>query len=206
MSELKVCNDKKASLLGAFFVIMGVRKALESEKFFMKQTDKKALGQAKGLLTALQKKEYVEDFFGMSLTGSLADDGYQFKARLFGDDYLQYRAFLELFLQSPKTARLLTLALLRYEQLSDAFSFEDMNAYADTVTYLTNLGDEIESLSDEIDSYKDAVGFLYGRDGFSDMDVQHALTTKECSLGLLKTLYRKAEHNLVDDLGGEDEC
>ena len=92
----------------------------------MEQTDKKALGQAKGLLTALQKKEYVEDFFGMSLTGSLADDGYQFKARLFGDDYLQYRAFLELFLQSPKTARLLTLALLRYEQLSDDFSFEDM--------------------------------------------------------------------------------
>lgn len=172
----------------------------------MEQTDKKALGQAKGLLTALQKKEYVEDFFGMSLTGSLADDGYQFKARLFGDDYLQYRAFLELFLQSPKTARLLTLALLRYEQLSDDFSFEDMNTYADTVTYLTNLGDEIESLSAEIAAYKDAVGFLYGRDGFSDPDVQHALTTKECSLGLLKTIYRKVERNLVDELGGEDEC
>ena len=172
----------------------------------MKQTDKKALGQAKGLLTALQKKEYVEDFFGMSLTGSLADDGYQFKARLFGDDYLQYRAFLELFLQSPKTARLLTLALLRYEQLSDDFSFEDMNTYADTVTYLTNLGDEIESLSDEIDSYKDVVGFLYGREGFSDPEVQHALTTKECSLGLLKTIYRKVETNLVDDLGGDEIC
>ena len=26
------------------------------------------------------------------------------------------------------------------------FSFEDMNVYADKVTYLTNLGDEIESL------------------------------------------------------------
>lgn len=172
----------------------------------MKQTDKKALGQAKGLLTALQKKEHVEDFFGMSLTGSLADDGYQFKARLFGDDYLQYRAFLELFLQSPKTARLMTLALLRYEQLSDAFSFEDMNAYADKVTYLTNLGDEIEDLSTEIAAYKDAVGFLYGREGFEDMDVQHALTTKECSLGLLKTLYRTVEHDLVDDLGGDEIC
>lgn len=172
----------------------------------MKQTDKKALGQAKGLLTALQKKGHVEDFFGMSLTGSLADDGYQFKARLFGDDYLQYRAFLELFLQSPKTARLLTLALLRYEQLSDDFSFEDMNTYADTVTYLTNLGDEIESLSTEIDSYKDVVGFLYGREGLEDVDVQHALTTKECSLGLLKTIYRTVEHDLVDDLGGDDEC
>ena len=98
------------------------------------------------------------------------------------------------------------MALLRYEQLSDAFSFEDMNAYADKVTYLTNLGDEIESLSDEIDSYKDAVGFLYGREGFSDPEVQHALTTKECSLGLLKTIYRKVERNLVDELGGEDEC
>ena len=169
----------------------------------MKQTDKKALGQAKGLLTALQKKEQVDDFFGMSLTGSLADDGYQFKARLFGDDYLQYRAFLELFLQSPKTARLITLALLRYEQLSDDFSFEDMNTYADKVTYLTNLGDEIESLSDEIDSYKDAVGFLYGREG---LEVQHALTTKECSLGLLKTIYCTVEHDLVDDLGGDELC
>ena len=175
-------------------------------EFFMKQTDKKVLGQAKGLLTSLQKKEGLDDFFGMSLIGSLADDGYQFKARLFGDDYLGYRAFLELFLESPKTARLLTLALLRYEQLSDAFSFEDMNAYADKVTYLTNLGDEIESLSDEIDSYKDAVGFLYGREGFKDVDVQHALTTKECSLGLLKTLYRKVEMELVDELGGDDEC
>lgn len=172
----------------------------------MKQTDKKALGQAKGLLTALQKKEHVEDFFGMSLTGSLADDGYQFKARLFGDDYLGYRAFLELFLQSPKTARLVTLALLRYEQLSDAFSFEDMNTYADKVIYLTNLGDEIEGLSDEIESYEDAVGFLYGRDGFSDSEVQHVLTTKECSLGLLKTLYRTVEHDLVDDLGGDELC
>lgn len=186
---------------------MNLRKDLESELFsFMEQTDKKVLGQAKGLLTQLQKKDNLEDFFGMSLTGSLANDDYQFNGRLYGDDYLGYRAFLELFLTSPKIARLITLALLRYEQLSDDFSFEDMNAYADKVTYLTNLGDEIESLSDEIDAYKDAVGFLYGREGFEDLEVRHAIETKECSLGLLKTLYRTVEHDLVDDLGGDETC
>lgn len=158
--------------------------------------DKVMIGQAKGLLTHLQKQ--TDDPFSVFvLTGQLKDDSYAFNGDAFGDSYLQYRAFLEFFLQSPKLAKLMALALMRYETVSEDFSFEAMNIYNDGVDMLTELSDEIVRVTAERETYRRAVETVFGAKGFEDDAVKERLVLKDDYLEILKDTYGRLEKEMV---------
>lgn len=162
----------------------------------MTLTDKQLLGQAKGLLTHLQKQT-TDSFSAFVLTGQLKDGLFSFNGDAFGDDYLQYRAFLEFFLQSPQLARLMALALMRYETVSEDFSFEDMNGYTDAIVLLTELSDALVRGVAERETYCRAVTAVFGDKGFDDEAVKKRLALKDTYLDTLKETYGRLEKEMV---------